>query len=109
MAHCDAPFLLSRTVMPEFPDSKRPSALNDAYQHHNNGNDEQNMDQAAHGIGSNDSQQPEHDQDHADCPQHLYPPPDCLPSGAQIPCRANIVKDLIKLKKPAAAGFFNLL
>jgi hypothetical protein len=29
---------------------QNPSALNDADQDHNNGNDEQNMDQAAHGI-----------------------------------------------------------
>jgi hypothetical protein len=29
---------------------QNPSALNDAYQDHNNGNNEQNMDQAAHGI-----------------------------------------------------------
>jgi hypothetical protein len=31
---------------------KWPPSLNDAYQHHNYGNYEQNMDQPAHGVGS---------------------------------------------------------
>jgi hypothetical protein len=49
------------------------------------------MNQAAHGIGSNHTQEPEHYQNHADCPQHNIHPlywllPEALASAISASC-----------------------
>jgi hypothetical protein len=69
--------------------------LYDADEHHNNGNDEQNMDQAAHGIGSNDSEQPQHYQDYANCPQHNFLQVNGCGQEYEVPVVATMVNDLI--------------
>ena len=40
-------------------DLSEASALNDAYQDHHQGNDQQNMDEAAQGVGGHQTQKPE--------------------------------------------------
>jgi hypothetical protein len=52
------------TCLHDFP------PLNDANQHHDDGDNKQNMDEATHGVCRHQTQQPQHDQDHTYCPQH---------------------------------------
>jgi hypothetical protein len=50
------------------------AALNQIDDQHDNGDNEQNMNEAAHGIRTNQSEQPEHEQDNEYCPQHKRVP-----------------------------------
>jgi len=47
------------------------SPLNDSYQHYNNCDDKQNVDEPTHRIAAHQPQQPQNYQYHSDCPQHL--------------------------------------
>lgn len=49
-----------------------PSSLNDSDQHHGNGDDEQQMDEATERGRSHDSQQSQDHQDNKDRPKHLH-------------------------------------
>jgi hypothetical protein len=40
---------------------------------HNQRNYEQDMDESAQGVGADQSEQPEHEQDHKYCPKHKIP------------------------------------
>jgi hypothetical protein len=54
-----------------FPPSRSP-ALNDPYQNDHNGDDQQDMNKAAHGVSRHHSQEPEQNQNYRDCFQHSF-------------------------------------
>src|SRR6266487_601821 len=47
-----------------------PSALKKVDDQHDHGNDQEQMDVPSEGIGRDEAEEPEHDQDHKDRPQH---------------------------------------
>jgi hypothetical protein len=63
-------YLLQNHFIGRFSRLQNFSSLNDAHQDYDNGNDQKNMDQPAHGRGRHDTQKPQHDQYYAKSPKH---------------------------------------
>ena len=56
----------------ESPNSRNDSsALNDSDQQGNNRQDQQDVDESTHSIGSDQSENPQHQQNYKNCPEHL--------------------------------------
>src|SRR5690348_2781000 len=51
-----------------------PASLNQADYEHYQSDDQQNVNQSAGRIGCGESQRPQHQQNHADCPKHFDAP-----------------------------------
>jgi hypothetical protein len=49
------------------------SALEDPNQQDHDGQDQQKVDKSTERVGGHDSQQPQNNQDHKDCPKHVIP------------------------------------
>jgi hypothetical protein len=54
--------------------SSGPSSSNDVKQDDHDGDDQQNMDETAHGMGGDQTQDPKDDQNNGDGPQHVNSP-----------------------------------
>jgi hypothetical protein len=50
---------------------ERFSSLNDPNQDHNNGNNQQDVNQSTEGVRANESKQPQHDENNGEC-HHEY-------------------------------------
>jgi hypothetical protein len=54
------------------PPLDNASTLNEPYYKNNDGQNQQDVDEPTHGVGSDQSQQPQHEQNHEDCPKHGF-------------------------------------
>src|SRR4030095_8588537 len=53
-------------------DSQRAAACNQLYQHHDNGDHQKDVDEATHSVGTDQSQEPQNDQNNSNGVEHRY-------------------------------------